>query len=150
MSWSLSSRGSPLGILEVNSGGMDSWELLLLVLLVELLTFTLLAKLRGTRPGKEGGWGRLPQPCLVTWSPHSSLLGTVGRHHWESWIPPGRTSRPAESVCPCAGSLTCWCWGSPGSLHPPGPLEAARRERSDPRQTVTAPDSSSMTPTCLR
>ena len=57
MSCSLSSRGSPLGILEVKSGGMDSWELLLLVLLVELATFTLLAKLLGTRPGKDEGRG---------------------------------------------------------------------------------------------
>ena len=57
MSCSLSSKGSPLGILEVKSGGMDSWELLLLVLLVELATFTLLAKLLGTRPGKDEGSG---------------------------------------------------------------------------------------------
>ena len=57
MSWSLSSRGSPFGILDVKRGGIESWELLLLVLLVELATATLLAKLRGTRPGKDVGRG---------------------------------------------------------------------------------------------
>ena len=56
MSWSLSSSGSPLGILEVNSGGMESDpdpELeLVLIVLAKLLACT-----SPWPPGNEGGRG---------------------------------------------------------------------------------------------
>ena len=53
MSWSLSSSGSPLGILDVKRGGIESWDEGELVL-------TVLAKLLGTRPWWGEGVGDTP------------------------------------------------------------------------------------------
>lgn len=123
MSWSLSSRGSPLGILEVNSGGMDSWELLLLVLLVELLTFTLLAKLRGTRPGKEGGWGEGvgETPSALPGDLESSLLPPGdSRPSSLGVLDPSWPNLPSSGVClSVCGVSDLLVLGEPGVLTPP-------------------------------
>ena len=144
MSWSLSSSGSPLGILEVNSGGMESDPELELVL-------TVLAKLLACTspwpPGNEGGRGEgvgdtpaspdlPPDPLASLLAPGLSLSVSVSLGEplpGSSLSPrPPNLSKPgvARSV---AGVSDLWVPGEPGVLAPglswlqgntPGPAPA--------------------------
>ena len=130
MSCSLSSSGSPLGILEVNSGGMESCCDPELVLVLTVLA-KLLACTSPCPPGKEGGRGEgvgdtpasphlppEPLPSLLAAGLIRSVSVSLGEPRPGSGLSPRpNLSKPgvARSV---AGVSDLWVLGDPGVLAP--------------------------------
>ena len=82
---------------------MESWELeLLLVVWVELATATLLAKLRGTRPGKDVGRGEGvgETPSVFPGDLESSLRAPgLSRPSSLGVLEPSGANRESRGVC---------------------------------------------------
>ena len=93
------------------------------MLVLELATATLLAKLRGTRPGKEAGRGEGEgvgdTPSALTGDLESSLLAGDSLPSSLGVLEPSWPNLPSRGVCRSVCGVSDLVLGEPGVLTPP-------------------------------
>ena len=106
---------------------------------MELATFTLLAKLRGTRPGKEAGRGEGEgvgdTPSVLTGDLESSLLA-AGDSLPSSLgvLEPSWPNLPSRGVCLSVWGVSDLVLGDPGVLTPPPRSGAGPKGKPPPKR----------------